>query len=173
MDAHSWNEHAEDGPGIEPTTQEGTRFLDGIKWAKYPRLLPSTYTYGLSTENGALVKTGAGWAMQRKLATTCWNNALMVDSTANDTIALTHVGWQSGKIYGDKCSGCGSFTVQVDGSTVATVSTSNGSTLHHQMLWSSGSLGEATHTVQATIVGDGQVGLDEYEITSNPRVYPF
>jgi hypothetical protein len=43
---YSWNEITESGPGIVPTIQEGTRYLDAIGWVR-DRRFPASYTYPL------------------------------------------------------------------------------------------------------------------------------
>lgn len=166
---HAWNERAEDGPAIEPSVQEGTRYLDAIMWAKNPSTKPSSYTYGIAARNLTFVKTGAGWTSSLALGTAAWNNEKVSDSTASDTATLTHVKWLSARIFGATCASCGTFNLQLDGAAAAVIPTS-GATAEHQMLQSFVFNGAtATHTMLITINGTGPVNLDEIEVTYDPR----
>lgn len=167
---HSWNEYAEDGQCIEPTTQEGTRRLDGVKWARNPATLPSAYTYSMSPEGALFTKVGS-WTMTRLLATTAHDNRAMTSGTLNDTLSFTHIVTTAFALYGDTALAGGTFNVQVDGGAATPVSTV-GSAAHHQLLWSSGALAEGTHTVLVTILGTGSVSLDALKITCNPSNFP-
>lgn len=168
---HAWNEYAEDGQELDPTVQEGFRFLDQVDWQKHPEKTPSTYTYGMSPEALTFTRGGTGWTSARLLGASnasVWSNLEMVDSTPNDTLSFTHVAWKSAKIFGTTASGLGSFEVSVDGTPVTTVSQAAGSTTRHVQLWSTTFGAEGTHTVSIRDVS-GQIRIDEEEITWNPQ----
>lgn len=167
---HNWNEYAEDGQGYEPNKQEGTRYLEAIKWAKKPVTRPTRYVYSLSVENSLVVKTGT-WTMTPSLGTTVFDNRILSSSTPGDTMSFSHIAVLGYAIYGETGPGLGAFNVQVDGGAAVLVS-AVGSAAHHQLLWSSGALTQGTHTVAITVVS-GTVSLDATQITCNPSSFPL
>jgi hypothetical protein len=165
---HAWDESAEDGPAGQPTKQEGTRYLAPILWSQHPYLRPNTWSYQLNARSTALVSTGT-WTPSFQFASVSHNNEVVTSSTVGDTRALTHAAWSSWAIYGSTAPGLGTFTVQVDGVTVATVNQAAGSTTRHVVL-ASGTFAEGTHTVQAT-VASGTVELNSFGVTCNPQKF--
>ena len=170
---YNFDEYFEGGPGINPNIQEGTRYLDGLKWARAriePQLtewtIPSTYSYGLDCHQMNFV-LGGTWAYQTQIFG-AWNTDEMVSTTDGDTISLTLDNWTDYEIRGTTGPGLGTLQVFVDAVLVDTVSTAAGSTTRKALL-SSGSFAKGTHTVMVKHVGATELRIDYYGITYDPR----
>lgn len=181
----AWEELFEEGPGIVPTNQEGTRYLDGLSWQQ-TGYTPTSYTYEISAGNvdggapiaslGRIVHTGSGWVTNFPSGgvTGAHNSDEEVSSTAADTISCSHGALLSMDIVGTTGPDRGKIDVSVDGGAATTVDLYRASATPHDVIWSSGSM-VGQHTVTVTVRGDKnassssvQVGIDTFRPTYNP-----
>jgi len=179
VDVHAWSEITESGPGITPTVQEGTRFLDAIKIAR-TGVVPGSTSYELgcetlqSTEAG-VVRSGAGWSYVQPAIVGSHSGDEECSSTTDDYVELTHPRWTTAGLYANKGPDRGIVDVIVDSSPVASPDLYAASPTAHQLVWTS-SLSDASHTVRFRVTGTKnassssvKVCPDTWQITYRPQ----
>jgi hypothetical protein len=178
---YNWSEYMEGGPGINRTTQEGSRFLVGIacaKWGVNSSKCPSSITYEVDACNigGAMAHTGVGWTCPASVGSHDYDENL--DSTTNDTAVFTHVGTTAADVVCTKGPDRGQFSVKIDSGTPTTIDAYAASPAVHQTCWSSGALDGTKHAITVTVLGTKngssssvQVGIDSFRVTADPRTF--
>jgi len=157
------DELAEGGGGLTPTLQDGTYFVDLIGIAR-GQLSVSTFTSKIGATLDYIVPTGA-WVKTTNVIG-AYDTEEQRSSTIGDTLFLSRNNCTGFTIWGSLGPALGSFSVQVDGVTVATVS-QVGSASVSQLLFTSAALSNATHTIQITVVS-GPTQIDAIGWTWNP-----
>ena len=108
---YSWNEIDEGGPGIVPTKQEGTMFLDGIKAVK-TGIYPEFVINRVNNSNPSIRYTGS-FEVQFPVYE-CYCNELSYSSTLGDYFEFDFIG-SNVSFIGEKGPGCGATEVYLDG----------------------------------------------------------
>jgi hypothetical protein len=161
MLAYSWNEIDEGGPGIEPTVQEGTKYLDAIQAVK-TGVYPSTYTDTYNGDNCAISYVGSSWFYN--FPVDGYQNDEQVSAQNGDTASLTVASSTAFTVTGIIGPNRGKVQVAIDGVSVGTVNLYAAATSTHQTILTSSTLPEATHTIVLTnvsdTVGKTWVGID-------------
>lgn len=106
-----WNELAEEGPACVPTLQEGTRYLDGIRWAARFRR-DDTYTYPINAYNAdpAIVENSGTWTYVGPLPTGvagCHDRDQVISANTGDYKKLIHVRLLEVDVYAETGPDCG------------------------------------------------------------------
>lgn len=172
-----WDELSEEGPGVAPTIQEGSRYLDAIKWARGVSPVPSTYTYEWDLMSLAATTVGT-WTYVDPyggLAVGAHDGDEVSDATTSDSKAVTHPSLIGCGLYARTGPDEGIVEAQVDGVHIANVDLFSASTVHHVNVWNSAALSDATHTCKWIVTGTKNasstgvtVVLDSAKITYNP-----
>lgn len=175
---YAWSEICEGGPGIVPTTQEGTRFLDVIDWVRNSNF-PSTYTEKVGAETSGVITTGgSGWSYRFPDPSGiqgAHQGDEVISSTAGDYKMITVPECHSVEIWATKGPDRGKADIDTDGSFNQTVDLYNAveqvsvlvATLNFGVV--------ATHTVKFRVRGDKngasssvQCGIDYFKPVREP-----
>lgn len=145
-----------EGGALEPTVQDGTLWPDLLGHARGTKLLTSlTYRHGVRTPSDYTTTTGT-WSVATGVtagSALAYNGEEERSSTAASTLVYTHPNVTQLVLLGETGPDRGICTVQVDGSTVATVDTYSASALVNQTLYTASGLTRGTHTIGVTISG--------------------
>ncbi len=166
MLTYAWNEIDEGGPGIEPTVQDGTKYLDAIKAVK-SGTYPAAYTDTYNGDDCSITYVGNSWFYN--FPVDGYENDEQVSTQNGDTASLTVASTTAFAVTGIIGPNRGKMQVSIDGAATSTVNLFASATSTKQTLFSSGTLPEGAHTIQITNVSDipGQtwVGIDTIAAT--------
>lgn len=172
----AWDEVAEVGPGILPTVQEGTRFLDGLGWVRsLPK--PSTFTYEIDATSLYQTTTGS-WSEvfpDPDGVQGAHDTDEVSSSNTGDSKAFSHARMTGCGLYASKGPDRGIADIEVDDVDVADVDLYAASPVVHQLVWTSGALSDATHKCEAIVKGTKnassssvKVQIDSWQVTYKP-----
>lgn len=162
---YAWDEIDEGGPGIVPTLQEGTKYLDAIKAVK-TGTYPSTYTDTYNGDNCAISYTGA-WSYVFPVANS-YQNDEQVSYSEGDVAVLTTDKTAGFTVKGVTGPGRGKAQFSIDGMVISVADLSAISTSTKQTLFTSGSLPAGTHSLTiknvSTDTAHQIVGIDSIDV---------
>lgn len=172
-----WNEIDEAGPML-PTVQDGTRWIDPIRWVRTPSSKPGTYTYEIDSEQLYATLSGT-WTRTTGIASPTYDGTEESSSTTNDTISITcdsHIIGSAGsatvgfRALKSAASGIADFTVA--GASQGTVDLGAGSTSHFNLVktvtCTTGQVVAFKVNGSHTIGSTNAVALDSFEVTYAP-----
>jgi hypothetical protein len=174
---YSWNEIGEGGPGILPTIQEGTRYLDAIDWVR-SGLFPATYTYAIDF-SWLYVTTDGKWAYSfpgPPNVIGAHDGDEVISSTPGDYKEFSHSGLQEVHIHATKGPDRGKIDILQDCEGLQMVDLyAPATTVSTDVATIVFSGAPRSHMVRVTVRGDKnpaststQVGLDFAEVTYSP-----
>lgn len=112
-----WNELAEEGAWCAPTAQEGTRYIDAIKWARR-HVLPSSYSYPINLHNidAAIVETSGAWSYVSPYTGVpgAHDSDQVVSSETGAYKKLAHVRMTACDVYAETGPDCGIAEIYKD-----------------------------------------------------------
>lgn len=118
----TWDEVAEQGIGLSPSVQEGTKYLDGIDMVKNGNY-PSSYTFNWSGNWKTCVKT-AGWSEffpDPNGVQGAHDGDQVISSTTGDTATITLNNMRAADVFAETGPDCGIVEILADAVVVATV----------------------------------------------------
>jgi hypothetical protein len=169
------NEYDESGGTTGTSFRDGTRFNDGLRWARGAPPPPS-YFYEIDAHSMKCTGSGA-WSYDFPSGGIdgAFNSDEVLSSEAFATKALTHPRALGFALYATTGPDRGIATVQLDGATVATVDFYSRTLQRHVAVWTSDPLDGSDHTVQVTLTGkrrrassSAAIGLDSFGVTYAP-----
>lgn len=172
-----WNELSEEGPGALQTAQEGTRYTDALKWARVPSSKPLSYTYELTLNSLAMGSSGTWTVLQPDPTGVLGAHDSDELSSANtgDFKSVTHQAMTKCGLFAHTGPDLGILTANVDGVDIADVDLYTPTNLVHQLVWTSSTLTNASHTCKWTVKGTKNasssavtIKLDSAQITYHP-----
>jgi hypothetical protein len=171
---YAWNEISEGGPGIIPTQQNGTMFLDAIKAVKTGNY-PSTYTDVYNGDNLAIKFTAVGsgyWTNYGPIGGN-FNNDEEISGVAGDSASLTVDAATGFTITGTKGPNRGKMRVYIDGSDQGTFTLTASQWTVKQTLFQKSALPAGTHTLKivnaSTDPSATQLGIDTISVTKEAK----
>lgn len=175
---YSWNEVSEGGPGILPTFQEGSRYLDALEWVRSGEV-PATYTYPLDFSWLYVTSSGA-WAEQSALPShgvSPHDGDEVTSSTAGDYKEFAHPALREVHIRATRGPDRGMIDITSDIGDAQTVDLYSAHTIVSADVATVVFGGApATHSIRVTVRGDKNpastaaiVGLDYAEVTYAPE----
>ena len=177
---YAWNELAEGGGGMVRTAQNGTRWIDGVRWGKNGQTRPSTYTDELTLNSLYVTTTGAGWTEvfpDPNGVVGAHDSNEIQSATTNDAKSLAHERMTQCALVAHTGPDEGIVTPNVDGVDQTDVDLYTASSLTRQLVWTSSTLSDATHTCKFTVKGTKNassssvnVKLDSVRVTFHPHV---
>lgn len=183
---YAWNELDEGGPGIVPTRQLGDTYLAAIK-AVTSGAYPSTYENTVDDANLAISYTGP-WTYDGPANAPCrvrehtlgadgdphWafiGNDETTTATPGAVASLTADGAARLQLIGARGPNRGQVDVSVDGGPLTSVDLYGAVLAPQQILFDSGPLPVATHTISVTVRADRDpasggslVGIDAFRV---------
>lgn len=174
---YSWNEVSEGGPGIVPTFQEGSRYLDAIGWVRNQEA-PTAYTYPLDfawlyvTSNGTWTESSP----DAPYAIDAHDGDEVLSATPGDYKEFTHPALQEVHIHATVGPDRGIMDITRDSAITQTIDLYSASTsISSDVATVTFSDPPASHTIRVTVRGEKnpasssvQVGLDYADVTYNP-----
>lgn len=165
---YAWNELAEGGPGIIPTKQNGTMYLDAIAAVKTGNY-PSAYQDAYGGDNDAIrLAAGAGnpshWVDYSPLAGN-FNNAEETSQGTGESATLIVDNTTGFEVKGTEGPDRGRMQVFIDDASQGVVNLYSSIWLRHQSLFKNSPLPAGTHTLRLLNVSDdvthAKMGIDE------------
>jgi hypothetical protein len=175
MLTYAWNEIDEGGPGLEPTIQNGDRYLKAISDVMTNNY-PASYTDQLNDDNCNVSYSGT-WSRAFPLhgstiATSPYENDEEQSSTASSSAQVSWPNTTGFTIVGSKGPNRGKAEVYVDTTDEGTIDTYASSLSYDQTLYSITGLTAGTHTVKIVALGTHSasssgslVGVDTFNAT--------
>lgn len=171
---HAWDEIAESGPGITPGVQEGTRYLDAIKWVR-TGVRPTTYPFQVNAHSLACTISGT-WTYSQPLPGGSngvqgnYDSDELFSTTTNDFVEFAHVRASAYTLYAATGPGRGIAEIQLNGVVQTTVDLYTVSLTPHVAVWTISGLDTTqTQTVRVRVTGTKNsssssvaVGLDSF-----------
>jgi hypothetical protein len=173
-----WDEFIEEGAGVSPTVQDGSRMLDVIRRVRSGDL-PTSETEEINLYSLGITSNGAGWSYIspfNALSASSHDHDYVTSKTTGDYKEVTRPASTRFVLRARKFTDAGIATIKLDGVDVADVDLYDVATPQHVAVWDSGVLTEGSHTVRVTVKGtknasssDFWVYLDSLEVTYNPK----
>jgi len=164
---YAWNELDEGGPGIAPTVQEGTKYLDAINDV-FVAGDPGSFDDKIGADNCAVTYQGSGWTRSFPVHGD-YNNGEQQTSTAGDSASVSWDSTTGFDVIATTDSDRGAAQILIDGQSQGTVSLYSPSAQHQQLVYSINNLPRGPHTL--TIV-DSSGKIDITAITIHaPQLY--
>lgn len=142
---YSWDEIDEGGPGITPSFQEHTRYIDALSWVR-TGIFPELYLYQLDARQKNFTQSGV-WTPSAQTPG-MFNNDDMISGGPGDYIDFSHVrSTQLGIVcsYGPTL---GIGEVLIDGVLAGTINQFSPTPLYQQLGFMSTTLSCGTHTIR-------------------------
>jgi hypothetical protein len=152
---YSWNEIDESGPGIVPTVQEGTMFLDGIKAVKTGDY-PESVINRVNNSNPSIRYTGS-FEVQFPVYE-CYCNELSFSNNVGDYFEFDFIG-RNVSFSGEKGPGCGSVEVYLDGILSEKINLFDFER-NFDVLFKSETLKHEKHTIKVVVVEKNNVPMN-------------
>lgn len=159
---YSWNEVDEGGPGIVPTEQEGTFFLDAIYELKTgtQRACP----WNRVNDSNPIIAYSGGWESQFPQAG-CYCNDRTISNTAGSSFTYAFTGSEL-QLFGEKGVDHGIIEVEIDGGIVRLeVDLYARDPLMSTELCSIVGLGDRDHIVKATLLQKCNLNSSGYKVS--------
>jgi hypothetical protein len=169
---YAWNELDEGGPGIMPTKQNGTMYLDALKAVKtgsYPSVYTDVYNGdNLSIAFSASAGSPNTWINYASLGGN-FNNDEQISQSIGESASLSVSNAIGFEIKGTKGPNRGIMQVFIDNVSHGTVTLTDPNWYQNQTLFKSSVLPAGTHTLRivnvSTDVMVAQVGIDQIIVT--------
>jgi hypothetical protein len=169
---YAWDELTEAGPGIIPTVQNGTMYLDAIKAVKTGNY-PNTYQDMYNGDNSAIVLSAAAGTPSH------WTNYAPVSGNFNNDEEISQGIGESASLTVDNSTGFvvkgsagpnrGKVQVFIDGVSQGVIDLSGATWVRAYSFFKSSVLTSGTHTLKIVNVSDdvshSQVGIDEIVVS--------
>lgn len=169
---YSWDEMGEGGPGIAPTQQEGTRYLDAIDWAR-TGIRPDSYSYALDAAQHNFKKLGS-WTRSRQIPG-MFNHDEITSNYTGDRVEFSHERALELGVVATTGPDRGIAHVYIDGLFQQAVDLYSPLRQLQQLVWNSSRLTGKTHTITVEVSGKKHplssstlIGYDASRITFEP-----
>jgi hypothetical protein len=167
---YAWNELGEGGPGIMPTKQNGTMFLDAINAVKTSNY-PSTYTDTINGDSDLISRSG-NWVDYTPVPGN-FNNDEEISEGIGDTATLSANNATAFKIVGTEGPTDGIMQVYIDGVSQGAITRTAANWTQDAVLFQSAALPAGTHTLKISNISTNPnavyVGID-YIVVSHGTV---